>query len=44
MQNKLKLQLCLKVKALEFITEDVLAQKARMPATKKLFQKMLIAT
>jgi carbon-monoxide dehydrogenase iron sulfur subunit len=30
--------------ALDFITEDVLAQKARISATKKLFQKALIAT
>jgi carbon-monoxide dehydrogenase iron sulfur subunit len=30
--------------ALDFITEDVLAQKARISATKKLFQKDLIAT
>jgi carbon-monoxide dehydrogenase iron sulfur subunit len=30
--------------ALDFITEDVLAQKARISATKKLFQKALIVT
>jgi len=30
--------------ALDFITEEVLAQKARISATKKLFQKALIAT
>jgi len=29
---------------LDFITEEVLAQKARISATKKLFQKDLIAT
>jgi carbon-monoxide dehydrogenase iron sulfur subunit len=30
--------------ALDFITEDVLAQKARILATKKLFQKALVTT
>jgi carbon-monoxide dehydrogenase iron sulfur subunit len=30
--------------ALDFITENVLAQKARISATKKLFQKALITT
>jgi Fe-S-cluster-containing hydrogenase component 2 len=30
--------------ALDFITEEVLAQKARIKATKKLFQKALIAS
>jgi carbon-monoxide dehydrogenase iron sulfur subunit len=30
--------------ALDFITEDVLAQKARISATKKLFQKALVTT
>jgi carbon-monoxide dehydrogenase iron sulfur subunit len=30
--------------ALDFITEDVLAQKARISATKKLFQKTLVTT